>query len=58
MLAKPATSGMMNTDVLVYHGATDAPQRVDVDELAFVNGEIINALTYSTLVSDYLELPT
>lgn len=51
-----ASSGMM-TDVLVYHGATDAPA-VDVDELAVVNGQIIDALAYGEFETNYLELPT
>jgi hypothetical protein len=51
-----ANSGSL-TDVLVYHGATDAPA-VDVDELAVVNGQIIDALSYGQFHPNYLELPT
>jgi len=59
--AREAASGGTGTnDVLVYHGATDAPM-VDVDELNVVAGEAINDLSYSEFqgyltlgVQDYL----
>lgn len=51
-----AASGMMNTDVLVYHGATDAPA-VDVDEVGVGAGIIINDLAYNGF-NPYLELAT
>lgn len=45
--AREAASGGTGTnDVLVYHGATDAPM-VDVDELNVVMGEAVNDLSYS-----------
>jgi hypothetical protein len=47
------TSG--NTDVLVFHGATDAPT-VDIYEATA--GELINDLAYGFFADDYLELPT
>jgi len=44
-----------NTDVLVYHGSTDAPI-VDVREATA--GLLVDNLAYSEFSSDYLELPT
>ena len=41
-----AAGGAGTNDVLVYHGATDAPM-VDVDELNVVMGEAVNDLSYS-----------
>ncbi len=41
-----AVGGAGTNDVLVYHGATDAPM-VDVDELNLVMGEAVNDLSYS-----------
>jgi hypothetical protein len=46
----------MNTDVLVFHGSTDAPT-VDIWETAFVGGPIIDDLMYGDF-EDYLELGT
>ena len=46
----------MMTDVLVFHGSTDAPT-VDIWETAFVNGAIIDDLMYGEY-ADYLELET
>jgi hypothetical protein len=45
-----------NTDVLVFHGSTDAPV-VDVVEVGLGAGTIINDLNYANF-SGYLELPT
>lgn len=45
-----------NTDVLVFHGSTDAPV-VDIYENIVVNGTIIDNLTYEDF-RGYLELPT
>jgi hypothetical protein len=47
---------MMNTDVLVFHGSTDAPV-VDVVEVAQGAGTIVDDLAYGEY-TDYLELPT
>ncbi|TNF31252.1 MAG: DUF4397 domain-containing protein [Bacteroidetes bacterium] len=45
--AREAASGGAGTnDVLVYHGATDAPM-VDADELNVVMGQAVNDLSYS-----------
>src|SRR6056297_1435960 len=49
-----ATSG--NTDVLVFHGSTDAPT-VDIYETAVVNGELIDKLMYGDFFG-YAELAT
>lgn len=45
-----------NTDVLVFHGSTDAPV-VDVVEVAVPAGTVVNDLEY-TEFAGYLELPT
>ncbi|GAB5400115.1 MAG: hypothetical protein Aureis2KO_17000 [Aureisphaera sp.] len=50
-----ATSGT-NTDLLVHHGATDAPT-VDVVEVGAGAGTIVDNLAYSEF-QGYLELPT
>jgi hypothetical protein len=47
------TSG--NTDVLIFHGSTDAPT-VDIHEATA--GELIDNLAYGEFDADYLELPT
>ncbi|OYQ43347.1 hypothetical protein CHU92_03530, partial [Flavobacterium cyanobacteriorum] len=44
-----------NTDVLVFHGATDAPA---VDVVAEGAGVIVNDITYGNYIANYLELPT
>jgi hypothetical protein len=51
-----ATSGASNTDVLVYHGSTDAPM-VDVAETGVGAGTIVNDISYSEF-QGYLELGT
>jgi hypothetical protein len=50
-----STSG--NTDVLVYHGSTDAPV-VDVFESSVPAGTLVDNLAYKSFSSDYLELAT
>ncbi|MEZ4738654.1 MAG: DUF4397 domain-containing protein [Flavobacteriales bacterium] len=56
-MAREAATDMMNTDVLVIHGSTDAPT-VDVAELAFLDGAtVIDDLEYGTFAG-YLELGT
>lgn len=52
-----ATSGATNTDILVFHGVTDAPP-VDVNETALLGGAtLVNAIAYGEF-SSYLEPPT
>ncbi len=52
-----ATSGSGNTDILVFHGATDAPT-VDVGETAVLGGAtIVDDLAYGAFAG-YLEVPT
>ncbi|MBP9151433.1 MAG: DUF4397 domain-containing protein [Flavobacteriales bacterium] len=53
-----ATSSATNTDVLVYHGSTDAPM-VDVAETGVGAGTIVNDISYSEFnAAGYLELGT
>ncbi len=54
--AREEASDMMGTDVLVFHGSTDAPT-VDVEENELLNVTAVDNLMYSDF-SDYLELPT
>ncbi len=49
-----ATTGT-NTDVLVFHGATDAPT---VDVTAVGAGTLVDDIMYGEFEDDYLELPT
>ncbi|MBL7986401.1 MAG: DUF4397 domain-containing protein [Flavobacteriales bacterium] len=51
-----ATSGANNTDILVFHGCTDAPV-VDVAEIALVNATLVDDLAYGSF-DGYLEVPT
>jgi Domain of unknown function (DUF4397)/Secretion system C-terminal sorting domain len=46
-----------NTDILINHGSTDAPQ-VDVVETSVPAGTIVNNISYPSFISSYLELPT
>jgi len=55
-MAREASSMGANTDVLVFHGSTDAPV-VDVVEVGAGAGTIVNDLAYSQFAG-YLELPT
>ncbi|ALO16906.1 hypothetical protein L21SP5_03293 [Salinivirga cyanobacteriivorans] len=54
--ARQAAASTGNTDVLVFHGSTDAPT-VDIYETAVVNGELINDLAYTDFFG-YAELAT
>ncbi|MBA4154512.1 DUF4397 domain-containing protein [Flavobacterium sp.] len=53
---REGTSVADNTDVIVFHGSTDAPT-VDVVETSIPAGTIINDISYGSF-SNYLELPT
>jgi len=55
-MAREAASTMGNTDVLVFHGSTDAPT-VDVEEVLVPAGTIVDNLAYGTFAG-YLELAT
>jgi hypothetical protein len=54
--ARETASDDLMTDVLVFHGSTDAPT-VDIWETAFVGGPIIDDLMYGEY-AEYLELET
>jgi len=54
--AREMATNTMNTDVLVFHGATDAPT-VDIVEVGAGAGTIVDNLAYSDF-DGYLELPT
>lgn len=55
-MAREMANQSGNTDVLVHHGATDAPA-VDVVEVGVGAGTIVNNLEYTDFAG-YLELPT
>jgi len=55
-MAREAATMGTNTDVLVFHGSTDAPV-VDVVEVGVGAGTIVNDIGYSQFAG-YLELPT
>lgn len=55
-LGREMATSMMNTDVLVFHGSTDAPV-VDIVEVAAGAGTIVDDLAYGEFTG-YLELPT
>lgn len=55
-MGREAASNPSNTDLLVFHGSTDAPT-VDVVEVGAGAGTIINDLEYAEYAG-YLELPT
>ncbi|MCB0794699.1 MAG: DUF4397 domain-containing protein [Flavobacteriales bacterium] len=51
-------NGASNTDILVFHGSTDAPT-VDVVETAVLGGAtLVSNLSYGDYAMDYLEPPT
>ncbi len=54
---REAAGSPANTDVLVHHGATDAPA-VDVVEMSIPAGTVVNDLAYPGFTSDYLGLIT
>ncbi|MFN4122790.1 MAG: DUF4397 domain-containing protein [Flavobacteriales bacterium] len=55
-MGQEASGSAETTDVLVFHGATDAPT-VDVFEVGVPAGQIVNDLAYSEF-QGYLALPT
>ncbi len=55
-MGREAASDPANTDVLVHHGATDAPT-VDVVEVGVGAGTIVDDMAYTDF-QGYLELPT
>lgn len=55
--ARMMASTAGNTDVLVYHGSTDAPT-VDVNETSVPAGNLVSGLSYQDFSADYLELAT
>ncbi len=55
-MGREEASSMGNTDVLVFHGSTDAPT-VDIVETGVGAGTIVNDLMYGDFAG-YLELPT
>jgi lipopolysaccharide export system protein LptA len=55
--ARTQASQSGNTDLLVYHGATDAPT-VDLYESSGPAGTLVDNLMYGAYSSDYLELST
>lgn len=55
-MGREEASASANTDILVFHGSTDAPT-VDVVEIGAGAGTIINDLMYGDF-EGYLELPT
>ena len=54
---REVASNASNTDVLVNHGATDAPI-VDVVETSIPAGTIVDNISFPSFSSDYLELGT
>ena len=54
--AREVASIAGNTDILVFHGCTDAPT-VDVAEIAQVNATLVNDISYGEY-DGYLEVPT
>jgi len=55
--AREMATEMMNTDVLVFHGSTDAPT-VDVAEIGVGAGTIVDDISYGEYNGSYLELGT
>ena len=56
MAEQTAAGGPGNTDVLVYHGSTDAPT-VDIYESGVLNATAVNDISYGQFAG-YLALPT
>ncbi|MCH2233697.1 MAG: DUF4397 domain-containing protein [Crocinitomicaceae bacterium] len=54
-MGREGASTTGNTDVLVYHGSTDAPT-VDIDEATA--GNLVDNISYGEFDADYLELAT
>lgn len=54
-MGRETASNASNTDVLVFHGATDAPT---VDVVGVGAGTLVDNLAYAQFSNGYLELPT
>ena len=55
-MARQAANSSGNTDVIVQHGAPDAPP-VDVFETGEGAGQLLDALAFGSFTDNYLELP-
>ena len=53
--ARMESESMTQTDVLIFHGATDAPT---VDVIAVGVAQLVDDLSYGEFIDEYLELPT
>ncbi len=56
-MGRESASNAANTDVLVFHGCTDAPT-VDVYESGVLGVTAVDDISYGDYTMDYLELPT
>lgn len=56
--ARETASNPLNTDVLVCHGATDAPIIDIVNTTVLPISNLVNNISYPSFNSNYLELPT
>ena len=54
---RETATNLSNTDILVHHGATDAPI-VDIVETSVPAGTLVNDISYNSFNSNYLELTT
>lgn len=57
-LGRESANSVLNTDILVHHGATDAPT-VDINNVTGgTSSVLVNDISYSEFSANYLELPT